>query len=105
LICLLLCHFYLSVGLMHAISPAFPVHLTACCMNIYEYCPSVSLLCLYCPFVGLLPDHLLPCLCYPSFGLLHDPLKKILKQNKSFTYEQKFLSSERKRFGLIINLV
>jgi hypothetical protein len=49
LIYLLLCHFYLSAGLMHATSPAFPVHLPACCMiNL--------LLCIYCPFVCLLPD-------------------------------------------------
>jgi hypothetical protein len=53
LICLLLCHFYLSVGLMHATS-AFPVHLPACCM--------INLLpCLYCPSVSLLHD-LLPAL-------------------------------------------
>jgi hypothetical protein len=45
----LLCYFYLSVGLMHATSPACPVHLPACCMiNL--------LLCLYCLSVNLLLD-------------------------------------------------
>jgi hypothetical protein len=62
LIYLLLCHFYLSVGLMHATSPAFPVHLLACCMiNL--------LLCIYCPFVCLLPDLylVLPACCMIYF--------------------------------------
>jgi hypothetical protein len=83
---------------MHAISPAFPVHLTVCCMiNILPrlYYPSVSLLPDLSHAMFLLsncrpvPDHLLPCLCYPSFGLLHDPLPALPRGGTTRTGEFK----------------
>ena len=95
---LLLCHFYLSVGLMHATSPAFPVHLTACCM--------INLLpCLYCPSVSLLHD-LLPALPgietnaqmfrYRSLGS---------KRNQNVLVCSKFFFSKKERFYLFQKLL
>jgi len=91
MIYLLLCHFYLSVGLMHATSPAFPVHLTACCM--------INLLpCLYCPSVSLLHD-LLPALP----GILLPALPGIETNAQMFRYRS--LGSKRNQNVLVCSKI
>ncbi len=95
---LLLCHFYLPVGLMHATSTAFPVHLTACCMI-----------------------NLLPCLYRPSVSLLHDLLPALpgietneqmfryrslgSKRNQNVLVCSKIFFSKKERFNLFQKLL